>query len=59
MMPAVKSIQRKVSFIHKEAINLKRTIVMIRPRKAAATKDKSRKLSSDHSLVLKTIAIIS
>ena len=59
MMPAVKSIQRKVIFIHKEAINLKRTIVMITPRKTAATKDKSRKLISDHWLVLKTITIIS
>ena len=59
MIPAVKGIQRKISFIHKQAINLKRNIVMIKLRKIAAAKDKSQKLSSDQPLVLKTIAIIS
>ena len=59
MMPAVQGIQRKISFIHKEAINIKRTIVIIKPRKTAAAKDKLKKLSSDQPLMLKTIAIIS
>ena len=34
MMPAEKNIQRKISFIHKEAIKLKRTIAMITPVKS-------------------------
>ena len=49
-MPGVKSIQRKVNFIHKEAINLKRTIVMITPRKTAATKYRSQKFKSPVSV---------